>query len=160
VAAAGNPGRGQREIDPAKADIVRRIFAAYAGGASPKAIALALNADGIPGPRGGAWAATAINGDRAKGTGIINNELYIGRQIWGRQSWTKDPTTGRRVARRAEPEALVASEVPELRIVSDGLWAAAKARQQALDSRQRLRRRMRPAGRSGPSSGRATCSRA
>jgi hypothetical protein len=78
--------------------VVRRIFRNYAAGVSPRRIALALNAEGIPGPRGGVWAATAINGDRAKGTGVLNNERYIGRQVWGRRSWVRDPSTGRRLA--------------------------------------------------------------
>jgi hypothetical protein len=81
-----------------------------------------MNAEGIPAPRGSAWAPKAINGNRAKGTGILNNELYVGRQVWGRQTWLKDPSTGRRVARSAAPEARVATEVPELRIVPDELW--------------------------------------
>src|SRR3546814_20419051 len=43
--------RGEREIDPAEALIVARIFRAFAAGKSPRAIARALNADGIPGPK-------------------------------------------------------------------------------------------------------------
>jgi DNA invertase Pin-like site-specific DNA recombinase len=127
------PGRGHREIDEGQAEVVRGIFRDYAAGLSPKRIALALNAAGVPGPRGSAWAPTAINGDRRKATGILNNELYIGRQVWGRRAWTKDPSTGRRVARPAAREAMVATEVPELRIVSEELWQAAKVRQAQLD---------------------------
>lgn len=78
--------RGHRVVDDAQATVVRRIFRDYANGLSPKRIALALNVEDIPGPRGGAWAPTAINGNRAKGTGILNNEFYIGRQVWGRQT--------------------------------------------------------------------------
>ncbi|PWS36803.1 resolvase [Falsiroseomonas bella] len=129
----GRAGRGHREIDEAQAAVVRRIFRDYAAGLSPKRIALALNAEGIAGPRGGAWAPSAINGDRGKGTGILNNALYIGQQVWGRRAWTKDPSTGRRVARKAAPETRVVTEVPELRIVPDELWEAAKARQASLD---------------------------
>ncbi|WP_439598247.1 recombinase family protein [Falsiroseomonas sp.] len=129
----GNGNRGHREIEPSQAAVVRRIFKDYAVGVSPKRIALALNAEGIPGPRGGAWSPSAINGDRGKATGILNNELYLGRQVWGRRTWIKDPSTGRRVARPAADDAKVITEVPALRIVDDNLWEAAKARQEALD---------------------------
>lgn len=129
----GHGGRGHREIDAPQAAVVRQIFADYAAGVSPKRIALALNARGIPGPRGGAWAPSAINGDRGKGTGMLNNELYRGRQVCGRRTWIKDPNTGRRLARPAAAGSEVVRDVPALRIVSDALWEATKARQAALD---------------------------
>ena len=44
----GEPIRGERAINPAEAPIVRRIFAMFAAGASPIAIAKQLNAEGIP----------------------------------------------------------------------------------------------------------------
>src|SRR3546814_4858920 len=44
--------RGEREIDPAEALIVERIFREFAAGKSPLAIARDLNADGISGPEG------------------------------------------------------------------------------------------------------------
>ncbi len=125
--------RGLRAIDETEARTVVQIFEAYAHGLSPKIIARNLNEGGVPGPRGGAWGPSAIYGNRAKGTGIINNEMYIGRQVWGRRTWIKDPSTGRRVARGASPDTLVVTELPELRIVSDELWNAAKARQATLD---------------------------
>ncbi|MDO8944534.1 MAG: recombinase family protein, partial [Desulfobacterales bacterium] len=134
-AVAGKTPRGHRAIDQGQAIVVRRIFQDYGNGLSPKAIALKLNGEGIPAPRGGTWAATAINGNRARGTGILNNVLYVGRQIWGRQTWLKDPSTGRRLPRMAKPEAQVVTEIPELRIVSDELWHEARARQALLDRR-------------------------
>ena len=130
---SGKPLRGHRTIDHDQAAVVRRIFQYYATGLSPKAIALKLNAEGIPAPRGGSWAGTAINGNRAKGTGILNNELYLGRQIWGRQTWLKDPSTGKRVPREAKPETQVVTEVPALRVISDELWQSVKTRQAQLD---------------------------
>ncbi len=41
----------------------------------------------------------------------------------------KNPDTGKRVARVNPPEEWIVTEVPELRIVDDELWQAAKARQ-------------------------------
>ncbi|WP_406737072.1 hypothetical protein [Thioclava sp. GXIMD4215] len=34
---------------------------------------------------------------RSRSTGILNNELYIGHQVWNRLSYHKHPETGRRV---------------------------------------------------------------
>lgn len=50
--ADGTPVTGERGIIEPEADVVRRIFRDYSNGLSPRAIALALNADGISGPRG------------------------------------------------------------------------------------------------------------
>ena len=83
--------RGHRTINEAQAAIVRRIFEDYAAGKSPKAIALALNKEGIPGPTGKAWGQSTINGNRQRGTGILNNELYIGRLVWNRLTYMKNP---------------------------------------------------------------------
>jgi len=57
---------------------VRRIFRDYAAGAAPRAIAVALNRESVPGPRGSAWAQSTINGNRQRGTGILNNEIFTG----------------------------------------------------------------------------------
>jgi DNA invertase Pin-like site-specific DNA recombinase len=75
----GKPVTGAREIHAGEAAIIDRIFSDYAAGLLPKRIALQLNAACIRGPRGGLWSASTINGNRARGTGILNNELYIGR---------------------------------------------------------------------------------
>ncbi|WP_340689181.1 recombinase family protein [Salipiger bermudensis] len=44
-------------------------------------MARGLNEDGIPGPRGELWRDTAIRGHRIRGTGLLNNELYLGRRV-------------------------------------------------------------------------------
>ncbi|MDN3568486.1 recombinase family protein [Paeniroseomonas aquatica] len=81
--ADGKARRGGRIIDPEQAAVVVRIFEQYAVGVSPKRIALDLNAKGISGPRGGGWAPSAINGNRHKGTGILNNEAVPGNRTDG-----------------------------------------------------------------------------
>ena len=96
---------------------------------------MALNAEGIPGPRGGAWSPSAINGNRRAGTGIINNAAYRGELSWGKRHWVKNPETGRRLARQAAASERVTQQLPELRIVDDALWEAAKARQASLDAK-------------------------
>jgi DNA invertase Pin-like site-specific DNA recombinase len=94
------PGQtGARKVNEAEAAVVIRIFEEYAAGRSPRAIAMGLNKDGIPGPRGRGWRDTTIRGHITRGAGILNNELYIGRLVWNRQRFVKDPATGRRRSR-------------------------------------------------------------
>jgi site-specific DNA recombinase len=121
--------RGDRAINEAQATIIRRIFSDYAAGSSPIAIARRLNAEGVSGPGGAPWGGTTIRGHAKRGTGFINNELYIGRLVWNRQRYLKDPETGKRVARLNAPSDMIVTEVPHLRIVSDELWGIVKARQ-------------------------------
>ena len=90
---------GEREIVPEEAVIVRRIFKDYLAGASPKQIAKALNAKRVRGPRGALWSPSTIHGNPERGIGILHNQLYIGRLVWNRQRFLKDPDTGKRVAR-------------------------------------------------------------
>jgi len=135
VDAAGEPVRGERSINETDAAIVRRIFKEFAHGRSPKTIAHALNKETIPGPAGNTWGPSTIYGNWRRGTGIINNELYIGRLVWNRQHFVKDPDTGKRQA-RLNPEAKwIIEEVPHLRIIDDDLWNLVKERQQKSRSR-------------------------
>jgi len=133
--ADGAPVAGDRQIKPAEADTVRRIFTDFANGKSPRAIAHVLNREQLPGPRGAAWGQSTINGNAERGTGILNNELYIGRLVWNRLRYVKDPQTGRRVSRPNPPEKIITTEVPNLRIVDDCLWQLVKARQ--VEARKR-----------------------
>ena len=128
----GEPIRGERKINEAEATIVRRIFREFADGKSPKAIARDLNRDNIPGPFGKNWGDTTIRGHVNRGTGIIHNELYVGVIVWNRLRYIKNPETGRRVS-RINPEAeWIRTEVPELRIIDDELWQAARQRQREI----------------------------
>lgn len=120
---------GGREIVPVEGDVIRRIFRDYAAGLSPKALAKRLNAERCAGPDGAPWNPSTIHGNPARGTGILNNELYIGRLVWNRLRYIKDPDTGKRVSRPNPPSEWVTTAVPELRIVDDELWNQVKARQ-------------------------------
>jgi DNA invertase Pin-like site-specific DNA recombinase len=125
----GNRVTGEREINEFKAGVVREIFRRFANGEGPRAIARALNDRGVPGPSGRSWGDTTIRGHAKKGSGILNNELYRGRLVWGRQRFVKNPATGRRVARLNAAGAETVIEVPHLRIIDDELWWAVKTRQ-------------------------------
>ena len=112
--------------------MVRRIFRDFAVGVGPRAIAKSLNDEGVPGPQGKLWNDTTIRGPVKRGTGIINNQLYIGRLIWNRLRYVKDPSTGKRVSRLNPDSEWIVTEAPNLRIVDDALWQAVRARQSEI----------------------------
>ena len=128
----GEPIRGDRTINETEAEVVRRIFRDYAAGKSAKRIATELNAAGVSAPGGGDWGFSTINGNVKRRNGILNNEMYIGRLVWNRQRFVKDPDRGKRVSRVNPPEEWIIKEVSELRIVDDDLWQAVKARQRSI----------------------------
>jgi site-specific DNA recombinase len=123
---------GERQINSVEAAVVRRIFTEFANGQSPRAIAKQLNAEDVAGPDGRPWGDTTIRGQVERGTGLLNNALYVGRLEWNRCSYVKDPRSGKRVARPNPREKWETAEVPHLRIVDDPLWQRVKARQDTL----------------------------
>lgn len=123
---------GEREIQETEAAIVRRIYQEAAAGDTPRTIVARLNREGIPAPRGGEWNASTLNGMKARGIGILRNELYIGRLIWNRRRWMKNPDTGKREARLNPEGARMTTELPHLRIIDQDLWDKV---QRALDAR-------------------------
>ena len=136
VDAAGERVRGERCINEEEAEIVRRVFREFACGVSPRAIARRLNEDGVAAPSAGKlWTDSSLRGHAGRGTGIVNNELYVGRQVWNRQRFMKNPETGKRVARINPPEDWIVTEIPELRIVDDELWHAVKVRQEEISEK-------------------------
>jgi site-specific DNA recombinase len=125
-------GYGARRINETEAEVVRRIFRLFAGGMSPRAIAKKLNAEGVRGPGGRPWQDTTIRGQKERGTGILNNDLYAGRIVWNRCSYVKDPRTGKRLARVNADAKREYVDVPELRIIEDTLWHQVKERQSEI----------------------------
>src|SRR5262249_23686333 len=95
-------------VDPGEADVVRMIFREYATGRGLGAIASSLNHRGIPAPRqtrglrvrrdsvGPGWDLSTVRG-------ILQNEVYRGRQIWNRSRWVRVPGSRKR-RRVARPE--------------------------------------------------------
>lgn len=141
----GLPIRGEREINEDQARVVLRILEDYAAGMSPKAIARQLNQEGVRGPSGRGWTQSTINGNRDRGTGILNNEIYVGKLVWNRQRYIKDPDTGKRVSRLNPREEWVTQDVPDLRIAPDDLWAKVKERQGAYSGpKDKFQRAKRP----------------
>jgi site-specific DNA recombinase len=128
IDARGELVRGRRAIDEDQASIVRRIFAEYAAGVSPRAIAAALNRDHVPSPTGGAWNASTIGGNRGRASGILWNEAYAGRLVYNRTRFVRDPESGKRISRLNPADRWIVTPVPGLRIVDDAAWAAAQGR--------------------------------
>lgn len=95
------------EILEGEAVVVREIFARAAAAETLRAIASDLNARGVPSPGAswkreerrvdGRWLVSAVHA-------MLRNERYIGRVVWNRSVWVKDPDTGKRI-RRERPES-------------------------------------------------------
>nr|WP_137827984.1 recombinase family protein [Methylobacterium sp. L1A1] len=116
--------RGALAIVDQKAEIVRLIFLAFAGGSSIRSIVISLNRDGIPGPKGGLWNRVALNG-RA---GLLRNPLYGGVMVFGRTRYDKDPVTGRTHCRDVPPRDWIVVAKPDLRIVDQKVYEEVHAR--------------------------------
>jgi site-specific DNA recombinase len=120
-------------VDPAQAGVVTRIFSLYADGMGLARIAGTLNMDAIPCPR-----AAKRHRARRDGVGvgwdvstirvILDNEIYRGKFIWNRSRWIRDTVSRRRRRVPRDTAEHIVRDEPELRIVSDDLWARAQAR--------------------------------
>ena len=103
------------EVDPDEAKVIQMIFEWAAEGVGLTSIVERLNAKGIPGTGGKRWTKTPVRR-------VLQNERYLGRQIWGQQFVDHEPGTGRRIMRDNPRSEWRVEERPELRIVSDELW--------------------------------------
>ncbi len=142
--ARGEPLRGERAINDEQAEIVRRIFKEYAAGMTAREIAKGLNNDGISSPFGGDWNASSINGNRARRSGILYNEGYLGFIIYNRVRMVKDPATGKRISRPNPPEEWLVEEAPHLRIIENDVWEAVQARKATANAKPFRQRRKPP----------------
>lgn len=114
---------------PGEAEVVREAFARFADGESLKQIVSDFNRRGIPSPGAewrrtsrsthGRWLVSALHA-------MLRNERYIGRLVYNRSQWRKDPDTGRRTrVPRPESEWIVREIEP---VVDREIWDAAQAR--------------------------------
>jgi hypothetical protein len=60
-------------------------------------------------------------------TGILKNEIYIGKLVWNHLRYIKDPATGKRRSRLNPEKDWIIKEVPELRIAAQELVKARQA---------------------------------
>jgi site-specific DNA recombinase len=131
----GRADSGLRKINDPQAMTVRRIFYEYASGLSARQIAKMLNTEEIPSPRGGLWNASSITGNRARRDGILWNEMYLGRLLYNRQRFLKNPDTAKRVPRLNPQKEWIVMDMPDLQIISNELWDQVHRR---LDSQSTL----------------------
>lgn len=130
--------RWNKVIAPEQAKWVTWIFEQYANGLGGKSIAAELNRLAVPSPGAtwnrnqrrtdGKWQHSAILGMASRGSGILRNELYVGRVVWNRSEWVKRPGTGTRTYRLRPRDQWIIEDHPELRIIPDDLWDAVQAR--------------------------------
>jgi site-specific DNA recombinase len=112
------------KVNPAEAAVVRRIFQSFRDGKGEKAIAKQLNAE----QNDRLWRPNTI-------FLMLQNQKYVGRFIFNRREWVKNPATGRRAYRWRSPEQWEVRQSEDLRIIRDDLWAAVQHR---LRTRKRL----------------------
>ena len=110
--------------DEKEAEVVRRIFGEFRRGRGLKAIARALNRDGVPSPsagrRGsGSWAPSCIRA-------MLQNPRYRGLYMHGRVKKLRRAGSVQRVT--ADPTEILMIDIPEWRIVEDDVWLAAQER--------------------------------
>jgi site-specific DNA recombinase len=108
------------EIYEPEAAVVKRIFDdRISGGYSVREIARRLNADGIASPSGQAvWSTSSISG-------LLHNQVYVGRLYYNQTEATPDPRPGGGSRQRPRPkEEWIAIPVPA--VVSDEVFEAAE----------------------------------
>lgn len=123
------PAGVHHEIDEAQAAIVREVFALRAAGDSPRRIGIELNTRGIASPHAGkrgtgSWSPSVI-------WTMLHNARYVGVVEWGRKR--KGYRDGTRVRTNQAPAEVLRFERPELRIISDEVWQAVRARDEATE---------------------------
>jgi len=123
-----------REVDPEQAEIVRQIFQWFAEGRGYREIAGRLNTQKIPSPRRGTWTASSIRP-------MLRNKVYMGRTVWNRRQWVRNPETGKRVPKTRPQDEWVTKDTPKLRILDDQLWKSVQARRDEMLSTHRERQK-------------------
>jgi len=130
----------QRLVYEPEALIVRRIWQMYADGISPVKIAHTLNQENVPAPgsrwRGktkrGRWSPSSIYGSPNLGTGILHNPIYVGKLVWNKFNWQRDPDTETRKPRLRPEKGWITVNTPKLRIIPDALYQRVQARLTAI----------------------------
>ncbi len=134
----GKLATGERHIEAAEADVVRRIFEEY--GASPRC----------------QWSSSTINGNRTRETGILNNELLYRPAGLEPLGLHQGPGAWSSPLMPAQLRHPCHSGGAQLRIVDQDPWDRAKTRQTVLENvAPTIQGGSRPSGRS---SARATSS--
>jgi hypothetical protein len=83
------------------------------------------------------WRDTTIRGHATRRTGILRNDLYSGRLGWNKQTYVRDPSTDKRLARVRDRAERIEMQVPELRVVDQELWDMVQQRLASIRSSDR-----------------------
>ena len=128
--------KGAFLVVPEQAATVKEIFERYVAGQSPRKIAYDLNDRGVPPPRRGSkWNASTINGWADRGSGILHNQLYVGKYVWNKNQFVKPQDSDKRISRANPPSEWKSMELPELRIISDELFEAAQRERKTISEK-------------------------
>lgn len=71
---------------------------------------------------------------------ILKDEEYTGKYLWNRSTHVKDPLSGKRKKVERAKDEWITQDRPEMRIISDEGWAAAKKRWSEIDRALPIRR--------------------
>jgi len=114
--------------DPTQIAVLRRIFETYAGGMTAQEVALALNADGICGPKGGRWTPSLIGY-------LLRNEVYHGV---AKYTVLKGRTRSemRNVTEGDQDEEIVRTPGSYEAVIDEALWADVQQRLKATTWRK------------------------
>ena len=129
--ADGRRSHVERRINETEAAVVRRIFELAIAGRGKKAVTRILNEDLAPAPRAQrgrpvAWCPSSVGE-------VLGRELYRGVIVWNASK--KRDAWGQKRQRPRDSSEWMRIDKPELRIVSEELWAAAQSR---LEGRRAL----------------------
>ncbi len=115
-------------VEPSEAEVVLRIFRAFAEGKAIKSLVKELNVEEIRGRRKltRGWSASTVSR-------ILKNQKYIGRWTWNRTETRRDPKTGRRRKFLKPDSEWHVTENEALRIVPQELWDRVAARWKEVD---------------------------
>jgi hypothetical protein len=59
---------------------------------------------------------------------ILQNEKYVGRYVWGRYKYVRNPTTKKKVKVKQPKDQWLERRMDELRVIEDDLWQRVKIR--------------------------------
>jgi site-specific DNA recombinase len=143
VDAHGNPARSHvdREIDPAEARQVLRVFEMYAAGVGIRGIAKTLNAEiqnakaagTAPPPAPMSFKGRPQRFTAAMIRSMTTRSLYAGRPAWA--ATRKRDDDGERLQRARPPEDLIVAVREDLRIIPEDLWAKVQAQRGEREKR-------------------------
>jgi site-specific DNA recombinase len=129
----GRKSHVERRVVKAQADVVRRIFALYAGGAGFTKIAKRLNEECVSTPRPqrgrpAGWSSSSVRE-------VLYRPLYAGTVVWNR---SKKRNLWGGVHQRPRPEQdWISTQNESLRIIPEELWDAVQQRLRAAAQRSK-----------------------